>query len=113
MVYSLVVHGHDVCTPVIHSCVELCVLFHHWHIEHSSQISRSLRQRSPELYSGLQTTEKMTRPPPVGTRNPRALGSSEPTPEEPCVGEEGRAGLGQTPNWIPNRGVQGEPCTER
>ena len=40
-------------------------------------------------------TRQVNKPPPVGTRNPRVLDSSEPTPEGPCVGEERRAGLGQ------------------
>ena len=43
--------------------------------------------------------------PPVETRNPHVLGSLEPTPKEQL-----RRAYGWSPlDWIPNRGVQGEP----
>ena len=46
----------------------------------------------------------------MGTRNPRVLGSSEPTPEEALRRGGAQGGSGSNPpNWIPNRGVQGEP----
>ena len=47
---------------------------------------------------------------------PRTSGYSarNPHPKSPCVGEERRAGLGQTfPAGSPNRGVQEESCTKR
>ena len=45
------------------------------------------------------------RPPPVGS----LIGSSEPTPEEPLRRGGAQGGSGSNPpNWIPNRGVQGE-----
>ena len=51
-------------------------------------------------------------PPPVGTRNPRVLGSSEPTPEKTLRRGGTQGGSGSNPpNWIPNRRVQGDPCT--
>ena len=44
----------------------------------------------------------------------RVLGSSEPTPEGPLRGRGAQGGSGSSPpNWIPNSGVQGEPCTRR
>ena len=53
-------------------------------------------------------------PHPWGTRNPRVLGSSEPTPEEPLRRGGAQGGSGSNPpNWIPNSGVQGEPCAVR
>ena len=53
-------------------------------------------------------------PTPLGTRNPRVFCSSEPTPEESLCGGGAQGGSGSNPpSWIPNRGVQGEPCTKR
>ena len=47
--------------------------------------------------------------PPVGTWNPRVLGSSEPTPEESLRWGGAQGGFGSnTANWIPHSGVQGE-----
>ena len=46
--------------------------------------------------------------PPVETRNPRVLSSSEPTPEEPLRGGGAQGGSGSSPpNRIPNRGGPG------
>ena len=51
-------------------------------------------------------------PPPVWTRNFRVLGSSEPTPEKPLRSGGAQGGSqSNPPSWIPNRGVQDEPCT--
>ena len=48
--------------------------------------------------------------PPVGTRTPRVLGSSEPTSEEPLRGRGAQGGSGSNPpNWISNSRVHGEP----
>ena len=50
------------------------------------------------------------RPHPWGPGTPLVGGSVEPTPEEPLRREGAQGGSGSSPlNWIPNRGVQGEP----
>ena len=49
--------------------------------------------------------------PPVWTWNPGSSAPWNPHPKSPCVGEERKAWSGSNPiDWIPNRGVQGEPA---
>ena len=49
-------------------------------------------------------------PHPWGPRTPGPSALCSPHPKRPCVGEERRACSGSNPlDWIPSRGVQGEP----
>ena len=75
-------------------------------------VRRSRLQRGP-LSPSSARHDRGFPPPPVETRNPRVLGSSEPTPEEPLCRGGAQGGSGsRSPNWSPNGGVQGEPVQE-
>ena len=68
------------------------------------------RPKNPKCGFCEKTKQLVQGPPPVGTRNPRVLGSSQPTPEELLRkgGAQGGSGSSGSPSWVQGELVQSD-----